>query len=188
MSNKKRMVFGLAAVLAVLLVAQLGVSGEMDSPGKLTFKAHNQSYKADGTFSNWYFTKVEIPDGDLTRAMVEFEIDLASVSERSAKLAAHLRTSDFFNIDKYLTATVKIDRVKSTDDGGFEAVATVSLHGNTAEVPVMFKVVSESPLKIDGSATLSREAFGIGRPHDSSNPRSIVDEVTIGLEGVTVTN
>ena len=188
MSIKKWMVFGLTAILAVLLVAQLGLSGETDSPGKLTFKAHNEGYKADGAFSNWHFTKVEIPDGDLTRGMVEFEVDLASVSEQSKKLAAHLRSADFFNVDEYLTATVKIDRVTSTDDGGFEAVASVSLHGITAEVPVMFKVVSESPLKIDGSATLSREAFGIGQPYDSSKPRSIVDAVTIGLEGVTVAN
>ncbi|MCG8463187.1 MAG: YceI family protein, partial [Holophagales bacterium] len=56
---------------------------------------------------------------------------------------------------------------------------TLSLHGHTGEVPVSFEVVGESPLHIKGEATMQRTAFGIGEPYDSSNDRSITDDVKI---------
>jgi polyisoprenoid-binding protein YceI len=188
MRTKRWSVYATAALAALLLVAGSGVEAEGEAPGKLTFKANNEMYNAEGTFHKWQFTRVDIPDGDIARGSVEFEVDLASVSEKSSKLADHLRTADFFDVSKYTTATVKIDRVKSTGDKSYAGIASVRLHGHQAEVPVEFTVVGESPLKIDGSATLKRTDFGIGKPYDPGNERSIVDDVEIGLQGVTVAN
>ncbi len=171
------------AAVALLAVGQAGLgAGEEAPPGTLSFKAHNQIYNANGTFKKWRLTRVDIPDGDFLKGSVEFEVDLASVWEKAGKLADHLRTADFFDVAKYTTATVKIDRAKSTGENTYEAMAAVNLHGHDADVPVKFKVLSESPLQIEGSATLSRTSFGIGRPHAPGNERSIVEEVEILME------
>lgn len=182
MRNSKWIVLALVLAVAALTAGQSGLGAEEGTPGTLRFKAHNQMYSADGTFKKWKLTKVEIPDGDMTRGRVEFEVDLASVSEKAADLAEHLRTADFFDVAKYTTATVKIDRAKSTGEGSYEAVAVVSFHGHDVEVPVRFQVVDGSPLKIEGSATLNRMDFGIGRPYAAGNDRSIVEEVEILIE------
>ncbi len=168
-----------ALIALTMLAPQLAAAG--DAPGELSFKAHNKMYNAAGKFETWHFTKVDIPGGDLEKGSVEFEVDLASVSEKAADLAAHLRTADFFDVAKFTTATVKIDRAQKTGEGTYEAVATVDLHGHTGEVPAKFKVVSTSPLTIKGSATLDRTTFGIGGPYDAGNDRSIVAGIEINI-------
>lgn len=163
-----------------LILAPMALAGD-EVPNTLGFKAHNKIYNADGSFKKWTLTRVAIPEGDLTKGTVEFEVDLASVSEKTSSLADHLRTADFFDVAKYTTATVKIDRAMKTGENTYKATATMSLHGKTGEVPVEFEVMSERPLAIKGSAMLSRTAFGIGGPYDASNDRSIVEQVEISL-------
>ena len=170
----------MVALLALGVLAPLLIASE-DAPGLLEFKAHNKIYDAQGTFKQWRFTRVDIPEGDLEKGSVEFEVDLASVWEKTAQLADHLRTADFFDVAKYSKATVKIDRAKKTGEKTYEAVATVDLHGHSGEVPVTFEVVNASPLEIKGSATLDRTAFGIGGPYTPDNERSIVEGIEIIL-------
>ena len=168
----------MTAALVALLASVAAGAGE--APGSLEFKAHNERYSAHGKFEKWHFTDVSIPEGDLTKGSVTFEIDMASVWENSAKLAEHLRQPDFFNVVKLPTATVKIDRVKKVGDNSYEATAAVTFMGMTKDVPARFDVVGTAPLKIEGSATLDRTAFNLGGPtHDPSNRSSIANEVEI---------
>ena len=185
MIRHNKHVFSVALVtlllLALLAPQLMAGDGHGEAPGELSFKAHNGIYNASGKFNSWHLTEVDIPDGDLEKGTVAFEVDLASVWEKAADLAAHLRNADFFDVDKFATAKVKIAGAKKTGDNTYNAVATVELHGHTGETPVEFKVVGTSPLKIEGTATLSRTAFGIGQPYEEGNDRSIVDDVSISL-------
>lgn len=165
----------------VLIAALAPVIAADEAPGTLEWKAHNGMYNAHGSFKTWRFTRIDVPDGELENGSVEFEVELASVWEKAADLAEHLRQADFFDVAKFTTATVKVDRAKKTGDDTYEAIATVSLHGQTGEVPVEFKIVGTSPLQVEGTATLSRAAFGIGQPYEEGNDRSIVDGVSIML-------
>ena len=168
-----------AALAVVLIPASVVADG---SPGILGFKASNQMYSADGSFSKWQFTKVEIPDGDIEKGKVEIEVSLASVNEKTEALAEHLRQSDFFHVEKFATATITIDGAKKVGDNSYEAMATVDFHGHSGEVPVAFTVTQADPLRIEGEATLSRTAFGIGGEYDPANERSITDEVKITMD------
>lgn len=152
-----------------------------DAPGEITFRAHNGMYKAHGKFNAWRFTSIDIPDGDLEKGKIEIEVDLASVWEKAKNLADHLRTADFFDVEKFAKATIKIDGAKKGEDGSYIALAEVAFHGHTDDVPIRFEVTSESPLTVRGSAVLSRTAFGIGGPHDPDSDRSIIDEIEIQL-------
>ena len=167
----------LAAVLAFAAVPAFAG----DAPGSLGFKANNKMYSADGKFETWSFTEVDIPDGDLTQGSVTMEVDLASVWEKSAQLADHLRTADFFDVSTFTTATVKIHGAEKTGDNTYSATATIDFHGHTNDVPVEFTVTGTDPLQIEGTATLQRTAFGIGGAYDPSNDRSIVDDIAITL-------
>ena len=169
------------ALTAGLTLSTVAEHHESDAPGTLEFKANNKMYSAHGKFERWHFTEVNIPDGDLTKGTVAFEVDLVSVWEKAADLAAHLRNADFFDVDKFATATVKIHGAEKTGDNTYSATATVSLHGHTNDMPVEFKVTGTDPLTIEGTATLDRVAFGIGQPYDPSNDRSITQDVAIML-------
>lgn len=168
-----------AIFTALLLVLMAWLPSTLladDSPGSLTWKASSEKYKADGSFKKWELTTVDIPDGDLTKGTVEIKVDLASVWEKADGLVDHLKNADFFEVEKYTTSTIKITNAKNVGGDDYEATATVTLHGNTADMPVKFSVVQKSPLKIEGTATLDRRVFGIGKDDDG-----ITQEVAIEL-------
>lgn len=151
------------------------------TPGTITFKAHNEGYKANGSFEKWKITKADIPGGNIEEGKVVIEIDTASVAEKSDKLADHLRQNDFFDVVKFPKAIVTIHGAKKKADGSYDATASIEFHGVKADTPVNFEVVSESPMKIEGTATMSRTAYKIGGPYEEGNPRSIKDEVQIAI-------
>ncbi|MEM6794106.1 MAG: YceI family protein [Acidobacteriota bacterium] len=170
-----------AALAAALLMTALlpATAWAEDSPGTIEFKANNKLYNAHGKFEKWKFTRVTVPGGNLEKGSVDIEIQLSSVWEKTAALADHLRQDDFFNVEKFSTATIKIDRVKKTGDDTYTGTAAIDFLGHTGEVPVNFKVVGTSPIKIEGDAVMKRTDFGLGEPYDPSNDRSIVDDVEV---------
>jgi polyisoprenoid-binding protein YceI len=178
----KRLALVLAFAFVLAAAARL-VAGEAapPPPGELKFAAHNSVYNADGHFASWAVTKADIPDGDITRGVVTIEVDLASVNETSAKLAAHLRTADFFDVAKFQKATIEISGAKSKGEKRYEATASIDLHGAKGRCPVEFEVVSANPLTIKGTATLDRVAFGIGEPYDAANKYAPKNEVMVTL-------
>ncbi|MEM6456181.1 MAG: YceI family protein [Acidobacteriota bacterium] len=169
--------------IACLMLTAAGVTAKDERPGELEFKANNAIYNAHGSFKRWHFTEVNIPDGDLTRGTVAFEVDLTSVWEKAQALADHLRAPDFFNVKKYPTATVKIHNAKAAGAADtYSAEAKIDFLGVSRTVPVNFKVTGTDPLRIEGTATMDRTAFNLGGPsHDANNERSIVNSVSIML-------
>jgi len=170
-----------AAVRLIAADAPAPAAAAGASPGELKFTTHNTVYNAEGSFTSWKLTKVDIPGGDLTKGTVAFEIDLASVNEKAAKLAAHLRTADFFDVATFPKATVVIHDAKAAGEKKYEATADVDLHGMKGTCPVTFEVVSASPLTIKGAATLNRSTFKVGQPYDAADKYSPVSEVAIEL-------
>ena len=164
------------AVAAGLSAAQTPVA-----PGELSFKAHNAVYQAEGRFESWRITKVDIPEGDLTKGTVEIEVDLGSVREKADKLTAHLRTPDFLDVVAFSKATISIGSVKLASPKHYQATATLELHGIKGSCPVAFEVISEKPLEIKGTATLDRSAFKIGAPYDPADKYAPHNEVEIAL-------
>ena len=184
----KRSALALTVVLVIAAAARLiagdpapAATAPPSAPGELSFTAHNSVYNAEGSFASWKVTKLDIPGGDLTKGTVEIEVDLASVNEKAAKLAAHLRTADFFDVAKFQKATIVISGAKPSSEKSYTATASIDLHGVKGTCPVTFEVVSAKPLTIKGTATLDRSAFGIGQPYDAADKYAPLNEVGIVL-------
>ena len=186
-TNLFRWTLGVAVLAAVIAPSRPAYTSAQDSGNRLAFEGKNAVYEAAGTFQSWRITKADIPGGNLEKGVVELTVDLASVSEKSEDLAAHLRTNDFFDVAKFTTAKVTIQNARPTGDKTYAATATVDLHGIKRDVPVTFRVVSESPLKIDGEATLRRTDFGIGSPYDSKDELSVQEDIRILLSATLPT-
>lgn len=179
----RRLAIPSALVLAALVTVRLfaGDAAPTPPPGELTFSTHNSVYNAEGSFASWKFAKVDIPNGDITKGTVVIEVDLASVNEKAAKLAAHLRTADFFDVATFPKATIVISHPRAAGDKRYEAEADVDLHGVKGKCLVAFDVVAENPLTIKGSATLDRTTFKVGEPYDAANKYSPLADVAISL-------
>jgi len=101
---------------------------------------------------------------------VDITIDTASIDVGLEKLETHLKSPDFFDVEKFPTATYKGKLVKFKDGAPTEAQGDLTLHGVTK--PVTLKLNSfkcmPHPMKkkefcgADASATINRKDFGIG--------------------------
>jgi polyisoprenoid-binding protein YceI len=178
----KRSALALSFVLVLLAAARLFAGEAAAPPGELKFTAHNAVYNAEGSFASWRVVKSDIPGGDISKGIVQLEVDLASVTEKADKLSAHLRTPDFLDAAKFQKATITIKDAKPAGEKKYNATASIDLHGVKGSCPVAFTVVSEKPLTIEGTATLDRTTFGVGQPYDAKDKYSPLNEVGITLK------
>jgi len=107
---------GVALVLAIVLgSAGVGLCDEADLDPGIRFTARNLVSTADGSFHEWRVTAMDADLGDPASGWVEVAIDLASVDTGSERRDEHLRTEDFFDVEKYPTAKVRVHDARPLD-------------------------------------------------------------------------
>lgn len=120
-----------------------------------------------GTFGKLTGT-VQFDPKDLTKTVVEATIDVTTVNTNEPKRDAHLKSPDFFDVEKFPTMTFKSKSVKPVSPGKLKMTGDLTIHGTTREVT--WDVEGPSPelnagrtIKSGASATtkISRKDFGI---------------------------
>jgi polyisoprenoid-binding protein YceI len=119
------------------------------------------------------------------------EIDASSIDTREPKRDEHLRSPDFFDVQKYPTLVFKSKRFARVSDDEYAVTGDLTIRGVTKEV-VLDVVSSEQELKdpwgnlrIGGSATtkIKRKDFGLSWNAALETGGVLVgDEVSITLE------
>tara|TARA_B100000989_G_C19489734_1_gene449217 strand:+ start:719 stop:1291 length:573 start_codon:yes stop_codon:yes gene_type:complete len=100
---------------------------------------------------------------------VEVEIELASISTGIPKFDAHLKNEDFFNVEKYTTATFKSTDIKVTGEKTAVITGELSMLGKTAplELEATLNKIGENPFnnkQVAGFSlrgTVYRSKYGI---------------------------
>jgi polyisoprenoid-binding protein YceI len=149
---------------------------------ELGFVGAKITAKHEGSFKTFKGT-IQLADNDPTKSSVKVEIDTASLSVDPEKLAGHLKTPDFFDVEKFPKATFESTGVKPGGENG--ATHTVSgnltLHGVTKSITFPAKIhVNGDSVDIDSEFAINRKDFGIvypGKPDDL-----IKDDVLIKLK------
>lgn len=126
---------------------------------------------------NWDATKiggshqgsVKVKSGTLTTDKTgltggEFVVDMNSIAitdgtgeEMKKKLDAHLRSDDFFSVEKNPTASMKITKVASVKDGKQEVTGNLTIKGITK--PISFPATITN----DGKALKAKAEFQVDR-------------------------
>jgi len=101
---------------------------------------HMMIAKVKGLFHE-FEAKIEADPNDLTTAGISFAIDLNSVDTRNNDRDAHLRSADFFEIEKFPTMDFQSTSITKTGDDEYNVTGNVTLHGVTNSET--FKVVFE---------------------------------------------
>ena len=113
---------------------------------------------------------------------VNVEIDLASVFTDAEKLTGHLKSPDFFDVEKFPKATFTSTSVKPVDGEANKYTVTgdLDLHGVTKQISFPAMIVTEGEMvKATSEFSINRKEFGIvypGMPDDL-----IRDDVIITL-------
>ncbi len=76
---------------------------------------------------------VELDPAKPEASKIDVSIDATSIDTRDDKRDAHLRSADFFDVEKFPTVTFKSTSVKKTGDG-FEVLGELTMRGVTKEI------------------------------------------------------
>ncbi len=149
---------------------------------KVEFTGSKVSGKHDGkfqTFEGWIFI-----DGDkLESARMFIEIDVGSLKTDSEKLDGHLKTDDFFAVEKHPKATFQLTELKAEAKGGATHSITGNLKLRGVEKSVTFPAkVSLKKGEIGATAEfkINRKDWGIA--YEGKKDDLIRDEVVIKLD------
>jgi polyisoprenoid-binding protein YceI len=107
--------------------------------------------------------------GDHALSSVEAIVDVNTLSTGDAQRDGHLKSSDFFEIEKFPTMTFKSTSVKRKSEDEYAVTGDLTLHGVTK--PVTFAVEGPSPpnkdpwgntrIGLSATARINRKDFGL---------------------------
>jgi polyisoprenoid-binding protein YceI len=72
--------------------------------------------------------------GDITRSKIEASIDAASINTREAQRDAHLKSPDFFDVEKFPTLSFRSTQVRRNGEGELAVEGELTIHGVTRTV------------------------------------------------------
>ncbi len=147
---------------------------EVTFVGSKVTGSHHGGFK---TFTGHFTVKDGVPVGNDHKVV----IDMASTFADDAKLTDHLKSPDFFDVEKYPQSTFDITELKKDSDTAYTVSGNFTLHGKTRNISFP-ATVSESggKVSINSKFNINRKDFDINYPGQADN--LIRDEVVIELK------
>lgn len=108
---------------------------------------HMMVSKVKGAFHN-FNAAIEADPADLTTASIDFTVDVASIDTRNADRDGHLKSADFFDVEKFPTMTFKATDITKKDDDEYAVTGDMNIHGVTRPetFTVTFEGVAKDPM------------------------------------------
>jgi polyisoprenoid-binding protein YceI len=130
-------------------------------------------------------------ESNVANSSVEVSIEAASIETRDAQRDAHLKSADFFDVDKHPFLSFKSNGIKQVQDGELSVGGDLTIHGVTRKVT--FDVEGPTPpakdpwgntrIAVSGTTKINRKDFGLTWNAALETGGILVgDEVTISLD------
>jgi polyisoprenoid-binding protein YceI len=122
---------------------------------------------------------------------LQVTIPVASVNTREPVRDNHLRSPDFFDVERHPDITFNSTRVQKTNAGGLELTGDLTLHGVTREVTLTVSEVTDVHRDHNGNPRMGASATGKIRRSDfgvtynkllDAGGVAISDEVSLSLD------
>jgi len=130
---------------------------------KLEFVGSKVTGSHNGAFGN-FDGRVELVDGKIEASSVRVDIDMKSVSADAEKLTGHLKSKDFFEVDRYPKATFTSTKIVTGGEKGASHTITgnLELHGVTKSITFPATVgVSNEAVTANAQFAIDRTNWGI---------------------------
>jgi polyisoprenoid-binding protein YceI len=151
---------------------------------------HMMISNVKGQFTSLKGTVV-LNEADITKSRVEAEIDATSVNTREPQRDTHLKSADFFDVEKFPTLSFQSTRIARAGDGELAVLGDLTIHGVTRHV--VFAVEGPSTpgkdpwgnprIGLSATTKINRKDFGLTWNAALETGGILVgDEVTITLD------
>jgi polyisoprenoid-binding protein YceI len=166
MNSKK--LFAAAALATLAALPLRAESYKIDpSHSEVGFTIRHMVSNVRGRFNDFAGT-VDMDPKAPQKGSVEFTIKATSIDTGNADRDKHLRTADFFDVEKYPEITFKSDSVKAAGKNKYDVTGTLTMHGVSKKVtlPVTYLGEGKDPwgntrAGFETDTKLDRKAYGI---------------------------
>jgi polyisoprenoid-binding protein YceI len=143
----------------------------------------------EGRFKEFEGT-IHYDEKDVTKSSVEFSAKVESVDTGVAPRDKHLRTADFFEVEKYPTLSFKSTSVERKGKDAYVLRGDLTLKGVTKPVQLPFKITGavkdpwgNTRFGIEAQTKINRRDFGINYGNAfAGSGLDVGNEITINLQ------
>ena len=170
-----------ATSAAVSATGQTATYNFDQTNSKVQWTGSKVTGKHDGGFGT-FKGNVKLVDGAPEKSKVDVEIETASISSDAEKLTTHLKSADFFDVEKNPKATFVSTEVKKGGDKG----ATHTVTGNLTVKGITKAITFPATIKTEGDSVSVDADFAINRRDFQLNyagmPNDLIrDDVAVKL-------
>lgn len=159
---------------------------------QLDFTATQKDAATTGSFELYQLTSLTFNKEQPEQAAVNVEVDIASLSLGNTLIEQTLLTKGWFNVKEHPKATFTAKSFKPEGADRYQMNGELTINGITKPLLVTL-TITEQPgeegtrrLKAEGTATISRTAYGIG-DGEWARTDTLKDEVSLKIS-ITATN
>lgn len=123
--------------------------------------------KVRGQFSRWTGT-LQVPGGDFARASLDVVIDASSIDTGVADRDTHLRSADFFDVEKYPEITFRSTGVTEAGADRLRVAGALTIKGVTRDVELDVEVLGRTKdpwgnerAAFSATTSVDRREFGL---------------------------
>ncbi len=186
-SIKTIVAIGCIAFLSFSFTDLKGDKKEIDvEKSKVVWKGYKVTGSHEGTITlksgNLIFDDSALTGG-------AFTVDMSSINvtdlegEYKGKLEGHLKSDDFFGVEKFPTASLKFTNVKSSGKNAYEVSADLTIKGKTDAITFELSVYGS---KATASIKVDRTKFGVkygsANFFDGLKDKAIYDEFDLVVD------
>jgi len=131
------------------------------------FQVRHLISKVRGRFADFDGT-IDFDEENPAQSKVSVAIQAASIDTNTPDRDAHLRSDDFFAVEKYPTLTFVSTRITPRGNGAFDVAGDLTMRGVTKAIviPVSYLGMAKDPwgnekVAFEGEVTLNRKDFGL---------------------------
>jgi len=123
-----------------------------------------------------------------------FEVDMKSMTctdlkdKMAEKLVGHLKSDDFFGVEKFATSKLSIKKITSQGKDDYKVIADLTIKGITKEVKFPAKITLGKELKATAKIVIDRSdydiRYGSGSFFDDLGDKTIYDNFELTIDVV----
>jgi polyisoprenoid-binding protein YceI len=134
---------------------------------EVIFQVRHLVTKVRGRFDDFEGT-LQLDEATPANSSVQFTINAQSIDTNIGDRDTHLRSADFFDVEKFKTITFKSKRMTSKGGDNYDVVGDLTIRGTTKEItlPVTHLGKAKDPwgnekLGFEAEYTVNRKDFGL---------------------------
>ena len=113
--------------------------------------------------------QVEVDDKDITKSKIDVSIDVKGINTKQVKRDEHLRSADFFDVEKFPAITFKSTKIEKGEGSKLKVTGDLKIKGVSKSVVLDGELSAEvaNPFTkaktrgFSGSTTINRKDFGL---------------------------